>query len=214
MPASRRNKIIEAFLALLAEQPFEKIGLAAVAARADVSLADLRAEFGSTFDMLSGFVRETDRKALANPDKDFEESSPRDRLFDVLMRRFEALAPHRGALRSLARSARRDPALALGLNKLAVRSQQWMLAAAGIDSAGLLGGMRAQTLAILYAKAMRTFIDDKDPGLARTMAALDRELATAERLAHFVGDLCRLLPRCSPRRRPDRGAAFADTIPV
>ena len=185
MPASR-DKIIEAFLALLAEKPFEKIGIAAVAARADVSLADLRAEFGSTFDMLSGFVRETDRKVLANPDKDIEESTPRDRLFDVLMRRFEALAPHRGALRSLARSARRDPALALGLNKLAVRSHQWMLAAAGIETAGLLGGMRAQTLAILYAKAMRTFIDDEDPGLARTMAALDRELSTAERLAHFT----------------------------
>lgn len=214
MPASR-DKIIEAFLALLAEKPFEKIGIAAVAARADVSLADLRAEFGSTFDMLSGFVRETDRKVLANPDKDIEESTPRDRLFDVLMRRFEALAPHRGALRSLARSARRDPALALGLNKLAVRSHQWMLAAAGIETAGLLGGMRAQTLAILYAKAMRTFIDDEDPGLARTMAALDRELSTAERLAHFTNDLCRLLPRCSPRRRRrDHGAATADTIPV
>ena len=215
MPASRRDKIIEALLALLAEKPFEKIGVAAVAARADVSLADLRAEFGSTIDLLSGFVRETDRKVLANPDKDIEESTPRDRLFDVLMRRFEALAPHRGALRSLARSARRDPALALVLNKLAVRSQQWMLAAAGIDTAGLLGGMRAQTLAILYAKAMRTFIDDEDPGLARTMAALDRELATGERLARFAGDLCRLVPRCSPRRRRhDRGAAPAETIPV
>ena len=215
MPASRRDKIIEAFLALLAEKPFEKIGLATIAARADVSLADLRAEFGSTFDMLAGFVRETDRKVLANPDKDIEESTPRDRLFDVLMRRFEALAPHRGALRSLARSARRDPALALGLNKLAVRSHQWMLAAAGIETAGLLGGMRAQTLAILYAKTMRTFIDDEDPGLARTMAALDRELMTAERLAHFADDLCRLLPRCSPRRRrrgPD--SAQAETIPV
>src|SRR3990170_5275414 len=135
MPASRREKIIEALLALLAEKPFEKIGVAAVAARADVPLADLRAEFGSTFEILAGFVRETDRNVLANPDKDIEESTPRDRLFDVLMRRFEALAPPRGALRSLTRSARRDPALALGLNALAVRSQQWMLAAAGIETA-------------------------------------------------------------------------------
>jgi AcrR family transcriptional regulator len=204
MPASHRDKIIEAFLALLAEKPFETIGVAAVAARVDVSLAELRAGFGSTFDILAGFVRETDRKVLANLDKDVEESTPRDRLFDVLMRRFEALAPHRAALRSLVRSARRDPALALGLNRLAVRAQQWMLAAAGIDAAGLVGGLRAQTLAILYARAMRTFLDDEDPGRARTMAALDRELAAAERLAHFAGDLCGLLPRFSPRRRRDR----------
>jgi AcrR family transcriptional regulator len=199
--AASRDKIVNAFLALLAEKPFEKIGVAAVAARAEVSLADLRAEFGSTFDMLAAFARDTDQQVLANLDQEVEESTPRDRLFDVLMRRFEALREQRAALRSLARSARCDPALALGLNKLAVRSQQWMLAAAGIDSAGAMGHARAQTLALLYARAMRTFLDDDDPDLARTMAALDREMATAESLARFVGDLCRLVPRCPPRRR-------------
>jgi AcrR family transcriptional regulator len=200
--AARREKIVEAFLALLAEKPFEKIGVAAVAVRADVPLADVRGEFGSTFDMLAAFVRDTDQRVLANLDKDVEESTPRDRLFDVLMRRFEILAPHRAAVRSLVRSARRDPALALGLNRLAVRSQQWMLAAAGIDSAGAMGHARAQALALLYARAMRAFLDDDDPGLARTMAALDRELATAERLANFANDLCRLLPRATRPRRP------------
>jgi AcrR family transcriptional regulator len=199
--AANREKIVDAFLTLLAEKPFEKIGVAAVAARAGLSLADVRAEFGSTFDMLAAFARSTDQNVLAALDKDVEESTPRDRLFDVLMRRFEALREHRGALRSLARSARRDPGLAFGLNKLAVRSQQWMLAAAGIDSAGAMGHARAQTLALLYARAMRTFLADDDPDLARTMAALDREMATAESLARFVGDLCRFLPRCPPRRR-------------
>jgi AcrR family transcriptional regulator len=199
--SANREKIVDAFLTLLAEKPFEKIGVAAVAARAGLSLADVRAEFGSTFDMLAAFARSTDQNVLAALDKDVEESTPRDRLFDVLMRRFETLRHHRGALRSLARSARRDPGLALGLNKLAVRSQQWMLAAAGIDSAGAMGHARAQTLALLYARAMRTFLDDDNPDLARTMAALDREMATAESFARFANDLCRLLPRCPPRRR-------------
>ena len=192
-------------MALLAEKPFEQIGVATLAARAEVPLAELRAEFGSTFDILAAFARDTDRKVLSNLDQDIEESTSRDRLFDVLMRRFEALAPHRPALRSLVRSARRDPVLALGLNRLAVRSQQWMLAAAGIDSAGAFGHARAQALALLYVKAMRTFLDDDDPGLARTMAALDRELATAESLARFANELCRLLPRCRPRRRRGEG---------
>ena len=63
-------------------------------------------------------------------------SPPRERLFDVLMRRLEILAPHREAVRSLLRSARRNPPLALALNGLAVRSQQWMLTAAGIERIG------------------------------------------------------------------------------
>ena len=52
---------------------------------------------------------------------------------------------------------------------------------------------------------MRTFLDDDDPDLARSMAALDREMATAESLARFANELCRLLPRCPPRRRRRRG---------
>jgi hypothetical protein len=113
------------------------------------------------------------------------------------------------------RSARRDPALALGLNALAVRSQQWMLAAAGIDTAGLLGCMRAQTLAILYAKAMRTLLDDEDPGLARTMAALDRALARGQRWSGLLDDLCRIPARACrlrARRRPRADDAGDETV--
>src|ERR1700740_2329903 len=93
-----RDRIVEAFLALLAEKPFESIGLAAVAEKAGVSLADMRGEFGSTFDMIAAFVRETDSKVLAGGGEDAE-ATVRDRLFDVLMRRFKVLQPHRAAVR-------------------------------------------------------------------------------------------------------------------
>jgi AcrR family transcriptional regulator len=201
-----RDKIIEAFLALLAENPFESIGLAAVAEKAGVSLADMRGEFGSTFDMIAAFIRETDRKVLAGGGDEDAEATARDRLFDVLMRRFEALQPHREAVRSLARSAERHPRFALALNKLAVRSQQWMLSAAGIDSSGLVGGIRAQAVAVMFARVARVWLNDDDPGLGRTMAELDRDLATGARFAMLLDDLCRLAPRCTPRRRRSRDA--------
>jgi AcrR family transcriptional regulator len=199
-----RDKIIEAFLDLLTEKPFEKTGLAAVAEKAGVSLADMRGEFGSTFDILAAFVRDTDQKVLAGGDPADADSTARDRLFDVLMRRFEALQPHREAIRSLARSAERSPRFALGLNKLAVRSQQWMLSAAGIDSSGFIGGIRAQGLAVMFARVMRIWLNEEDPGLARTMAELDRDLASGARFATMLDDLCRLAPRCPPRRRRTR----------
>jgi AcrR family transcriptional regulator len=204
-----RDKIVHAFLALLAETPLERIGVAAIAARAGVSLAELRAEFNSTTDMLAAFMRETDRKVLEGGDPELAEEPARERLFDVLMRRIEVLAPHRAAIRSLARSARRDPALALALNRLSKRSQKWMLAAAGVDSAGLQGDLRAQGLAVVMARTLRVWIDDEDPGLARTMAALDRELASGERLLNFLGDLCRMVPRFGPGRRA-RGRGRGD----
>jgi AcrR family transcriptional regulator len=204
MPSANREKITEALLALLAEKPFDKIGLAAVAEKAGISLADMRNEFGSTFDILAAFVRETDRKVLAGFEKEDAEGTARDRLFDVLMRRFEVLLPHRAAVRSLVHSAQRDPRFALGMNKLAVRSQQWMLSAAGIDSSGFIGGIRAQALAVLFARVMCIWLNDDDPGFAKTMAALDRDLATGARFASMLDDLYRLAPRCPTRHRRTR----------
>ena len=101
------------------------------------------------------------------------EEPPRERLFDVLMRRLEILTPHKAAVRSLTRSAMRNPPLAFALNGLAVQSQQWMLTAADIGASGPRGMVRAQGLAVLFASVLRTWVDDDDPGLARTMAALD-----------------------------------------
>ena len=109
--------------------------------------------------------------------------------------RLEVLAPHKAAMGSLLRSAARNPGLAMALNGLAVRSQQWMLTAADIDAAGPTGMIRAQGLALLYASVLRVWINDDDPGLARTMAALDRGLGRGARWAGLLDNL-RRLPGC------------------
>jgi len=204
-----RDRIIAALMALLAERRYEEIDLADIAGRAGVSLAALRAEFDSKLAILAAHAKEIDRKVLAGGEADMAEEPPRERLFDVLMRRFEAMAGEKEALRSLMRSALCNPPLALALNAIAVRSQQWMLAAAGISAAGPKGMVRAQGLALLFARVLRTFAEDGQDN-ARTMAALDRELARGQRWSWLLDDLCRLVPRYRPpRRRRDEGEPAA-----
>jgi AcrR family transcriptional regulator len=211
-PAGDREKIIAAFLTLLADKPIERIGFAEIAEASGVSLAQLRGEFASTLAILAAHMKSIDHAVLSEDFGDVEEEPARERLFDVLMRRIEILAPHREAVRSLTRSARRNPPLALALNSLAVRSQQWMLTAAGIGASGPRGMIRAQGLAALFGGVLRTWIHDDDPGLARTMAALDRALARGQRFVGLIEDLCRIparLCRLRPRRR--RGESSEDT---
>ena len=200
-----REKIIEAFMALLAEQPIEKIGLADIAERAGVSLAELRGEFTSSIAILAAHMKQLDRQVLAGSDPDMDEESPRERLFDVLMRRLELLAPHKAAVRSLMRSARRDPPLALALNAMTVRSQQWMLTAAGIGASGPKGMVRSQGLALLYAKVLRTWVVDDDDQ-TRTLAALDSQLARGQRFAGLLDELCRIPEAACAFRERLRGA--------
>ena len=200
-----REKIIAAFMALLAEKRFEQIGFGDISARAGVSLATARAEFGSTLSILAAHMKELDRKVLAGDEADMADEPPRERLFDVLMRRIEAMAPYREATRSLIKSASCNPGLAFALNGLAVRSQTWMMTAAGVDAAGPRGMIRAQGLAALFASVLRTWVDDEDEGLARTLAALDRALARGQRWSGMLDDLCRFSPgRCLRRRRRSR----------
>jgi AcrR family transcriptional regulator len=212
-----RERIIEAFMTLLAQQSFEEIGLAAIAREAGVSLAELRQIFASPGAILAAQMKEIDRQVLAGGDPELAEESARERLFDVIMRRLDLLEPYKDAVRSLIRSARRSPALAVGLNSLAVRSQQWMLAAAGINSAGTRGMLRAQGLAVLYASVLRTWINDDDEGHARTMAALDRALARGQRWSGFLDDVCRIprsFARARRRRSRDSDTDNPDVIAV
>ncbi|MGB7259537.1 MAG: TetR/AcrR family transcriptional regulator [Pseudolabrys sp.] len=209
-----RDKAIDALMALLAEQPFEQIGLADIAGRAKLSLSQLRGEFGSTLAILAAHIKDIDRAVLSGGDADMADEPARQRLFDVLMRRIEALAPYKDAVRSLMRSTRRNAGLALALNAMAVRSQQWMLTAANIGASGPIGTLRAQGAALMFARVLGVWIDDDEAGLDRTMAALDRGLASGERWAGFLDDLCSL-PKCvmrgaRRRRRRDEGAAEAD----
>ena len=208
---SERDRIIDAFMALLAEKPIEQIGLAEIAKGAGVSLSDLRGAFDSTLAILATYVKQIDRAVLAGEDADMAEEPPRERLFDVLMRRIELLAPHKAAVRSLMRSAVRNPGLALALQGLGLRSQQWMLTAADIGAAGPRGFLRAQGLALLFASVLRTWVDDDDPGLARTMAALDRALARGQRWSGLLDELCRIPSyACRMRSRRRRPADDAD----
>lgn len=212
---SDRDKAVDALMALLAEQSFEQIGLAEVAGRAGIKLSQLRTEFGSTLAILGAHTKDIDHAVLDGGDGDMAEEPVRERLFDVLMRRLEALAPYKDAIRSLLRSARRNPGLALALNAFAARSQKWMLEAAGIGASGPRGALRSQGAALMFARVLTVWVDDDEEGLDRTMAALDRGLASAARWAGFLDDLCSL-PKCvlrGPRRRrrpADEGLAEAD----
>jgi hypothetical protein len=116
----------------------------------------------------------------------------RERIFDVLMRRFDALQPHKQALRRIFQDLQYDPVSLAALNQVSLNSQRFMLAAAGINTEGPLGKLKLQGAVLVYANTMRTWLDDDDPTLAKTMARLDCELRRAERILEGAEDLRRL----------------------
>ena len=205
-----RDRIIDSFLALAAERDFAELGLSDIAARAGLGLAELRRAFAHKLDILAAFTRRIDIETLEGLDPGMAGEPARERLFDVLMRRFELLRPHRAALRSIVRGLRADPLVGLAWNRVALRSATWMLEGAGIETAGFAGRMRAQGLVHAWGRAFRVFLDDDDPGLARTMAALDRRLREGERRMRRVEDVRRVGEALFGRARRARRSPDGD----
>jgi AcrR family transcriptional regulator len=180
-PTDTRSKIVDALMELAAERRFEDISVRDISKAAGVSLADFRDVFPSKGAVLAGFTRRIDRIVLAQDDGELSEENPRERLFDVLMRRLEAMAPYREGLRRVTAWLRREPAAALAMNQVAMNSMRFMLEAAGIEAEGASGAIKLQGLAIAWARVLRTWLDDDEPTLSKTMAELDRVLTRGER---------------------------------
>ncbi|MCX2725887.1 TetR/AcrR family transcriptional regulator [Roseibium salinum] len=187
--AKTRQKILQTFLDLLSAHPYEDVSLPLIAEAAKVKLSDMRSAYASKLALVEAFAEKIDTSVLDERDESMEDQPPRDRLFDVLMTRIDALSQHKEAVRSLHRAARNDPALALDFNRVEVRSQKWMLIAAGIDVSGVKAAVVAQCLAVSFARVVDVWLDEADEGMPRTMARLDRELDKGSTLMKRLGSL-------------------------
>ncbi len=174
-----RERIIAASLRLAEERGWRDLSLGEIAAAAGVPLVELRKEFQSKAQILAAFSRALDIAVIEK----FPAPGPdvaRDRLFDVLLTRFELMQPYRPAIRRILEDLRASPAEALAQMRPALKSQYWMLAAAGISGEGGTGLLRVQGLLSIYRRVFAIWLDDDDAGMARTMAALDRRLRRGE----------------------------------
>jgi AcrR family transcriptional regulator len=184
-PADAGRHVIDVALRLATERGWANLALADIAAAAKLSLADLYVIYPSKTAILEAFSRAVDRQVLAALDGGGE-GMPRDRLFDVVMKRFDALAPHREALAAIARDVGRDPVAVLCGARQLRRSMGLMLEAAGISSSGVAGELRTKGLAAIYLATLRDWFRDDTADKARTMAALDARLRRAERWAGWL----------------------------
>ena len=208
-PASPKDAIIEALMELAGERVWEDLPISDIATRANLSLADFRDAFPSKGAVLAGFSRKIDRKVLDGTTDDLTGEPAKERLFDVLMRRLDALAPYKLGLEGVSEWLARAPLAAAAINRLELNSMRFMLEAAGIDSEGPVGAVKLQGLVVVWSRVLRTWFRDDDPGLAQTMSQLDKELTRGGKFVSRVDDVNRLvsplisLARAMLERRPD-----------
>ena len=189
---SIRDRVIDALMAQAETRDWDQIEIGDIADEAGISLLELRDAFPSKGAILGGFARRIDHIVLAGASDDLLGETDKDRIFDVLMRRFDALSPYKNALKRMAPAIARDPLSITALNQGALNSMRFMLASAGIDTEGPMGLLKLQGAVLMFAKLLDVWFHDEDPGMSRTMAAMDEELKRGGMIINRLGDLCRM----------------------
>ncbi len=182
-----KEKVVETALKLAAKDGWGKTTLAGIARAAKIPLSTLHDHFEDKGDIIAALGRMIDKKVLERVSKPDPKTPAKERLFDVLMERYEALNECRPGVVAILESLTCDPKQAVILLPHICKSMNWMLEAAGLNTSGIAGAVRVAGLTGIYAKNLCVWQGDESPDLAKTMAALDKDLGRAEYLAGMAG---------------------------
>ena len=128
-----KGRILAAALECAGKKSWADVTLLDIAEAATLPLHELRGLFVSKTDIIAALLRAVDDEVLSKAPARSEGQEKRDRLFDIVMTRFDVLGPYKAALKSIHASGGADFALAVPY----LSSQHWML-----QEAGSCSGMR------------------------------------------------------------------------
>jgi ubiquinone biosynthesis protein COQ9 len=198
------RQLIAAAFQLAAEDGWRSVSVAAAARTAGLALVRARERFPGRSTILLRFGRLADQAALAELPSD---GPPRDRLFDLLMRRIDVFQAHRAGVLALLRALPAEPPTALMLALATRRSMRWMLDTADLSAGGIRGELRVKGLVAVWLWTMRAWQADETEDLSATMAALDAALRRAEQAAEWLGWSGRAAPPPPDDTATDTGPA-------
>lgn len=180
-----KERALRTALTLAATKKWSDVSMQDIAKSAKCTLAELHDLFEDRQDILSAYGRMIDKTVMERAVADAG-ASEHDRLFDVMMERFDVLNENRDGVRSILKSFCYEPKNAVISLPHLGRSMVWMMEAAGIDANGPRGAVSALGLLGVYLYVLRVWMNDDSQDMGKTMAALDRGLDRAKNLAGLL----------------------------
>lgn len=176
---------IDAMMKLVVAEGWRAVTFGRIATACGMSLSELYTQYKSKSDLLVAYSSRVDAAmltALGPTPLAVEGNVVKDRLFEAIMARLDAMAPDKAAIRVLMRELPGDPAaLACFLYGGLRRGLDWVLASADLDGAGLAGGLRRNLLGAIYLDTLRVWLQDDSEDFSETMSHLDKRLSRAMR---------------------------------
>ncbi|MET0547116.1 MAG: TetR family transcriptional regulator [Caulobacterales bacterium] len=174
-----RKKLAESAIQLAAQSPWRDISLADIAAAAEIPLAKLYGG-GGKLAVLTEIEALLDQEAAKDAKAVERTQSPRDRLFEAAMRRFDAMETRRAGLLAIDAEAAKSPSQMAIAAALSLRTARWLMTVAGVEPNGPIGAVEFGAMVGVLRSARAAWREDSHGDLSRTMSTLDRGLRDIE----------------------------------
>ncbi len=175
-------RVLRAAFDLIEEEGWGAFSLEELVSYARMDPDDLFALVSRKSDLLGLLAEQIDQAMMEGGPV---EGSVRDCLFDLVMRRFEALQPWHAGVVTIVDDLASDPALPLLLLPAFHTSLTLVLESAGLAPTPL----RVFGLGAVVLASFKHWLRDDSPDLSSTMAALDKNLARIEELAETLAPI-------------------------
>ena len=190
-----KDQMIDSMLGMAAEQRWGDIEFDDIINHAALNRDDVLEYFDDKADILIAYGRRLDRRMIENAalealedNHDIEDSVIRERIFDLIMERFDVLNENRDAVISILESLKLSPKDALITLPHLGKSIARILSEAGVDDEGITGCGKVLGLTGVYLYTVKTWMNDDTADMAKTMAVLDKYLGLAEETVNTLTD--------------------------
>jgi len=182
----------------LAERGWRQFSLMGVAERAGRPLSDVHAQIRSRGDLWRAMADRLDQATFAIEVGELGPLSARERLFELIMRRLDALEAYRPALQRISQERIREPELAAIVLCNLDRFAERLLDTCGSTLGGLRRRAARRLLMLAYGRVFWVWLGDTSEDRASTMAELDKRLGQLDRLARWSARPARRRPANEP----------------
>lgn len=178
-----KNRLIQSALSLAGNMSWTDISINDIARDAEVDMNDLAALFHDKGDILTAYARQVDFQIEDNLEGAFGEGdTQRDKLFDIIMERFDILNENRSGVVSIVNALTLDPLSGLNALPNLCQSTMFMAKVSGMNVDGWKGALGVTALCGLYLNALRAWVKDDTSDMAATMASVDKGLGYLDKI--------------------------------
>jgi ubiquinone biosynthesis protein COQ9 len=172
------NQVLKSALDLISEKGWKSFDVEYLSPLLSVPIQDIYEILPHKTDLLPLFHQHAEAALYSSlQQEDLLATSPKERIFELFLLKFEILEPYKPGLQRLCQEIWCDPKTIVSEGKAHHDSMETLVKFAGISTEGPLGFLKTKILLGIYLATFRIWLQDPSPHMEKTMAFLDQNLS-------------------------------------